>query len=252
MNRSASRFLAGLGVVAFGGLPMGGCDSSHADLPLPVEIAEVVVVNTADSFTVALLGVGYTGTVDRMWSCSGTQAQLSLGTSMIGGSVRIRVYDHAGTAVYDNLHGATMGGLTVQTRPGGGAGTWRVILDFTGATWTGAIAFDADNPQTNDAIAIGSGIGGSDSCLFYADWDASSGTPVHVSVASGLATGSIEIRIWDPAAPPGTPTRTYAIPFGTGAISDDIVTATPRGTWAIEIDFNGCTLGGAIGVTNGP
>ena len=171
---------------------MGGCDEPHADLPLPREVAEVVVVNAADSFTVALVGLGYTGTVDRMWPCSGTQARLSLGTSTIAGSVRIRVYDHAGTAVYDNLHGATMGGLTAPTKPGGAAGTWRVILDFTGATWTGAISFDADNPQTNDAVSI-----------------------------------------------------------GTGAISDDIVTATARGTWTIQVDLNGCTLGGAISITNG-
>ena len=229
---------------------MAGCgDDGTPD----VDLAEVIVVNTPDSFTATLVGFGYSGSVDRTWSCSGTQARLSLGTSLLGGSVHIRVYDDAGTSVYDNHHGATMGGLAVQTRPGGAAGTWRVVLDFTDACWTGAITLDADTPQTNDAIAIGDGIGGSDSYVFFADWDASAETPVHVSAASGLSSGSIQIRIWDPAvAPPAAPTTTHAITTGIGAISDDIVTATARGTWRIEIDLTGCTLGGAIDITNGP
>jgi hypothetical protein len=248
MKRATLRLLACLGLV-----PLGGCSPNNTGLPadLPM-VAEVIVVNTADSFTTTLVGLGYTGTVDRMWPCSGTQAVVTLGTSLLGGSVRIRIDDDAGTNVYDNLHGTTMGGLTAPTSPGGVAGSWRVILDFTNANWTGAITLDADNPQTNDAISIGTGIGGSGSFVFHADWDASSGTPAHVSVASGLSSGSIQIRIWDPAAPPATPTQSYSIPFGTGAISDDITTGTARGTWTIQIDFSGCTLGGAIAITNGP
>jgi hypothetical protein len=249
MHRTTRHLLTVLGAFLLAAAPMGGCGGSGAP---DVDLAEVIVVDSADSFTVALVGLGYTGTVDRTWPCSGTQAVVTLGTSLLGGSVRIRVHDDAGTTVYDNVHGVTMGGMTVQTRPGGVAGTWRVILDFTDASWTGAITLDADNPQTNDSISIGTGIGGSGSFVFHADWDASSGTPVHVSVVSGLSSGSIQIRLWDPAAPPATPTRTYSIPFGTGAISDDITTGTSRGTWTIQIDFSGCTLGGAIDVTNGP
>ena len=249
MRRDAARLLACLGIVLSGAI-LGGCDSSGDDRPPALDVAEILVVNQPDDFTVVLIGLGYNGIVDRTWSCSGTQARLSLGTSLLDGSVSVRIYDDAGTVVYDNVHGVTMGGLTAQTLPGGASGTWRVILDFSGATWTGAVVVAADTPQTNDAITIGSGIGGSGSFVFHADWDASSGTPVRVSVASGLATGSIEIRIWDPAAPPVIPTQTYLIPFGTGAISDEIVTAAPRGTWTVEIDFNGCTLGGAISITN--
>jgi hypothetical protein len=249
MKRVVLRLLASLGVVPFTGLLLGGCDDTVHDVP---RVSEVIVVNTADTFTTTLVGLGYSGTVDQMWPCSGTQAQVTLGTSMLGGSVHILIEDDAGTPVYDNHHGGTLGGLTVQTKPGGAAGTWHVALDFTDASWAGAITFTADNPQTNDSISIGSGIGGSDSYVFYADWDASSGPPVHVSVATGLSSGSIQIRIWDPAAPPGTPTRTYAIDTGTGAVSDDIATGTVRGTWTIQIDFSGCTLGGAISVTNGP
>jgi hypothetical protein len=250
MQRDAARLLAFLGGFSLGLIQMGGCDSSGDGRPPAVEIAEIIVVNQPDDFTVALVGLGYSGTVDRTWSCSGTQARLSLGTSLLDGSVAVRIHDDAGSVVYDNVHGVTMGGLTAQTLPGGVPGTWRVVLDFAGATWTGAVIVAADAPQTNDAITIGSGIGGSGSFVFHADWDASSGTPVQVSVASGLATGSIEIRIWDPAALPPIPTQAYIIPFGTGAISDDIVTGTPRGTWTVEIDFNGCTLGGAISITN--
>jgi hypothetical protein len=88
---------------------MAGCgDDGTPD----VDLAEVIVVNTPDSFTATLVGFGYSGSINRTWSCSGTQARLSLGTALLGGSVHIRIDDDAGTSVYDNHHGATMGGLT--------------------------------------------------------------------------------------------------------------------------------------------
>ena len=116
MKRTASVALACMGLLTFGGSQMGGCGTAGTDIPL---ISEVIVVNVADSFTVTLVGFGYSGSVDQNWSCSGTQAKVTLGTSMFGGSAHIVIQDNAGTTVYDNTHSGSIGGITVQTSPGG-------------------------------------------------------------------------------------------------------------------------------------
>jgi len=236
-----------LALLSFGGSQMGGCGGGgHIFIPL---VSEVVVVNTADTFTVTLVGFGYDGTIDRMWPCSASQAKVTLGTSMFGGSVHIVIRDNANTVVYDNIHSGTTGGLTVQTAPGGVAGTWRVVFDFNNASWSGAIVLDADNPPQPDTISIGSGIGGSDSYLFHAGWDTTT-VPVHVSVATGLSSGSVRIRIWDPGTPTTNPAPyDVTVTSASAAVSDDILTGGP-GTWTIQIDFSGATLGGAIDLTN--
>lgn len=213
----------------------------------PGAISQVIVVNTGDTFTVTLVGIGYSGTVDQNWACSTPQANVTLGTSMLGGSVHIVVRDNANTVVYDNSHSGSMGAINVQTMPGGVAGTWRVTMTFSGCSWAGAIVIDADTLPQPDAIAIGSGISTSDSNLYQAGWDATV-TPVHVSVATGLNSGSIRIRIWNPAAPPGTPTYDVTVTSASPAVSVDV--AGGPGTWTVQIDFNGAALGGAISITN--
>jgi hypothetical protein len=87
MRRFAATLLACLGLLTLGGSQMGGCGGG-APITLPL-LSEVVVVNTADSSTVTLVGFGYDGTIDRMWPCSASQAKVTLGTSMFGGSVHI-------------------------------------------------------------------------------------------------------------------------------------------------------------------
>lgn len=246
MSRAMSLTLACLGLLGFGGSQMGGCGSGGGGIPF---IADVVVVNTADTFTVTLVGLGYSGTVDRNWPCSGTQAKVSLGTSMFGGSVHIVIQDNAGTTVYDNTHSGTTGGITVQTKPGGVAGTWHVNLHFSDASWAGAITFNADNPQTADVVSIGSGFGGSDSNLYHAAWDTGS-APVHVSVATGLTSGSLRVRIWNPATPTTSPASyDVTVTSVSPAVSDDIVTGG-AGTWTIQVDFSGAVLGGAVSISN--
>lgn len=233
------RKLAGLALLGFLG---PACLSTT-----PGAISQVIVVNNNDNFTVTLVGFGYSGTVDRPWACSTPQANVTLGTSMLGGSVHIVIRDNANTVVYDNTHSGSMGAIDVQTMPGAVAGAWRVTMDFSGCTWAGAIVIDADTLPKPDAISIGSGISTSDSNLYLAGWDASV-TPVHVSVATGLNSGSIRVRIWNPTAPPGTPSYDITVTSASPAVSDDVAGAA--GTWTVQIDFNGASLGGAISITN--
>jgi hypothetical protein len=232
----------------FGGSQMGGCGSSST--PFVPQVASVVVVNTADTFTVTLVGFGYSGTVDRMWSCSAAQAKLTLGSSMVGGSVHIVIQDNGGGTVYDNVHSNTMGGLTVQTKPGGAPGTWHVVMSFSGATWTGAVVLDADTLPAPDAVSIGSGIGGSDTYIFHGGWNATGGTPIQVTVATGITGGSVRIRLWDPATPTTSPAPfDQTVNVGTPTLNGSITTGG-AGTWTVQIDFSSCVLGGAISITN--
>jgi len=226
-----------------------GCGGSGAGVVFPI-VAQVVVVNTQNSFTVTLVGFGYDGTVNQNWKCDGDQAKLTLGTSMFGGTMHIVIKDHAGTTVYNNIHSGSMGGLTVQTDPGGVPGTWNVFIDFNDSSWAGAITVNADFPDTKDAISIGSGIGGSDTYIFHATWDGTVGMPVHVSVATGMTSGTVRVRIWDPLTLTSGP-ASYDVTqiVGAAAVSDDIQTGG-SGTWTVQIDFSGCTLGGAISITN--
>lgn len=223
---------------------MGGCGSGGG-----IFVSYVVVVNNPDQFTATLVGFDVDSTIDRTWPCNSSQAEVTIGSSMFGGSVHILVEDDVGTVVYDNTHSGTIGGITLKTRPGGVPGAWRVFMDFDNAAWAGAIVLSADNPPTPDAISIGTGVGNDDSLILFADWDTTT-VPVHVSVATGLTAGTVRVRLWDPDDPVGTPSYDLLINTGTGAVSDDVDTAAAAGIWTIQIDFTGATLGGAVGITN--
>jgi hypothetical protein len=239
------KLMAAALLLSLGGSQMGGCGSGGGG----VFVSYVVVVNTTDQFTATLVGFDVDSTIDRTWVCTEPQANLTIGSSMFSGSVHIVVEDDNGDVVYDNIHSGNVGGVTVQTAPGGVPGVWRVFMDFDDAAWAGAIVLEADNPPTLDAISIGSGISNDDSLIFYASWDTTT-VPVHVSMASGLSAGTVRVRLWDPDDPIGTPSFDMTINTGTGAVSQDIDTAAAAGTWMIQIDFTGCTLGGAISITN--
>lgn len=245
MRHVAMLALSWLGLLTLGGTQMGGCGSTGAGL----FVSYVVVVNQTDSFVTTLVGLDYDGTVDRVWRCDSPQANVTIGGAMYGGSVRILIEDDAGTVVYDNVHSGSVGGISVQTMPGGVPGFWHVVLDFNDAGWSGAITLTADDPPTKDSISIGNGIGTSDSYLLYAEWDTDT-VPVHVSLASGLSAGQVRIRLWDPDDPIGSPTYDAVINTGTGAVSDDIDTAAGPGIWMIQIDCSGTTLGSAISISN--
>jgi hypothetical protein len=232
-------------LLSLGGSQMGGCGNSSG-----IFVSYVVVVNQTDTFTATLVGFDVDSTIDRTWVCTEPQANLTIGSSMFGGSVHIVVEDDNGDVVYDNVHSGNVGAISVQTAPNGVPGAWRVFMDFDDAAWAGAIVLEADTPPTPDEISIGSGISNDDSLILFAEWDTAT-VPVHVSMATGLSGGTVRVRLWDPDDDPvGTPSFDMVINTGTGAVSQDVVTAAAGGTWMIQIDFTGCTLGGAISISN--
>jgi len=235
--------------LSLAGSQMGGCGSGGG-----VFVSYVVVVNTTDNFTATLAGFDVDSTIDRTWICTEPQANLTIASSFFTGSVHILVEDDNGDVVYDNVHEGNVGSVSVQTRPNGAPGNWRVFMDFDDAAWSGAIVLEADDPPTPDEISIGTGVGGDSILVLHASWDAGS-APIHVSVAGGVSGGSVTIRLWDPddnfaAAAPYEVT----LNAGASAFTDDLTSTTtgtaPTGTWQIMIILNDAALGGAITITN--
>ena len=236
--------------LSLAGSQMGGCGGSPAGL----FVSYVVVVNTTDQFTATLVGFDVDTTIDRAWICTEPQANLTIASSMFTGSVHILVQDDNGDEVYNNVHGGNIGAVTVQTRPGGAPGTWRVFMDFDDAAWSGAIVLEADDPPTPDEISIGTGIGGDCFLLLHAFWDAGS-APVHLSVAGGVSGGSVTIRLWDPdddllAAAPYEVTLNAGASSFTADLTSTTTGTAPAGTWTIQIILNDAAVGGAISLTN--
>ena len=235
--------------LSLAGSQMGGCGS-----PGGVFVSYVVVVNTTDSFTATLVGFDVDTTIDRTWICTEPQAKLTIGSSMLGGSVHILVEDDNGDVVYDNVHRGNIGGITVQTKPDAAPGAWRVFMHFNNAAWTGAIVLTADDPPSADTISVGTGIGTDTLLTLFAKWDTSV-APVHVSLASGLSGGSVTIRLWDPDDDWNAPAPYEAVIYTvTGTFTADLTSTTtgtaPAGTWMIQIICNDATLGGAITLHN--
>jgi hypothetical protein len=245
VKNSIRRAATGFALAAFvglGGTQMGGC-------PLGGEGSFLIVVNNPDTFTVTLMGVDYSGTLNRTWSCSAPQANLSIGGMVVTGWVHIIILDNNGTTVYDNIHGASIGGVAVPTMPGGAPGNWQISMTFSNASWIGAISLTADSPPKPDSISIGMGIGGSGSLTLYAGWSAG---PVSVSMASALSTGTIRVRLWDPSGAPlysAPPIYDKVIGPVIGAVSDN-VTGALAGVWKIQLDISGASMGSAIDLTN--
>jgi hypothetical protein len=236
--------------LSLAGSQMGGCGSTGGG----VFVSYVVVVNTTDSFTATLVGFDVDSTIDRTWVCTEPQANLTIASSFFSGSVHIVVEDDNGDVVYNNVHEGSVGAVTVQTKPGGVPGTWRVFMDFDDAAWSGAIVLEADDPPTQDEISIGTGVGGDCILLLHASWDASS-ADIHLSVAGGLSGGSVTIRLWDPDDDFMAPAP-YEVTLNAGAstFTDDLTSTTtgtaPAGTWQIQIILNDAALGGAITLSN--
>jgi len=230
------------GILALAGSQMGGCGPGGNDDAIP-SVSMVVVVSVTDSYTASLQGVRHSETVTRPWPCTAAQANLALGQSIAEGSVRIQVFDDAGTSVYDNTHGASVNGLSTQTRPGGAPGTWTVILTVSDATWQGAITLNADSPPSADGVTLGSGFSTSGSWTFHAGWSA--GT-AQVTVAAGLSSGSVRIRIWDGAA---ALVYDRTLTPVTGAVSEPTASGA-AGTWTIVLDFGGAVAGGAVSLAD--
>lgn len=212
-----------------------GCGGNGTDLLLDLDL--VVATNTPDNFSIAGVSTSLSGTRTYSWDCSKGQANLSIGSTLTYGSIRLVVKDGAGATVHDNTYEAALvGGITAFTKSGGTAGTWTLTFTFNNALWTGALTVKADTLDDPDAISIG-GTGALDTTwIFEPGWNTNA---LDVSIG-GVSGGSVRVQIWD----------------GTGALVLDQtvsgVTAysgTPSGAagvWMVQIDYSNAVSAGAV------
>ena len=216
-----------------------GCGGTGAtDLLFALDL--VVATNTPDSFSIAGVSTSLDGTRTYNWSSSKGQANLSIGSTLVAGSIRLKVYDGNNALVHDNTYEAALaGGVTAMTKSGGAPGTWTLQFTFNNAFWTGALTVHADTLDDADQISIG-GTGSLDcTWLFQPGWNAN---PVNVSIG-GVSGGSIHVLIQD----------------GAGATVLDVTvngvsayTASPTGVagvWMVQIDYNSAVSAGAVSLS---
>jgi hypothetical protein len=197
----------------------------------------IVATNTPDSFSIAGISTSFSGTRTYSWSSSKGQANLSIGSTLTSGSIRLEAFDGSGALVHDNTYEAVLiGGVTAITKAGGAPGTWTLRFTFSNALWSGALTVDADVSNLADEISIG-GTGGLDvSWIFQPGWDAN---PVTISIG-GMSSGSVRIRLWD-----GAGTAVFDQTVSGGAA----YSATPTGAagvWTVQIDYNSAIGVGAV------
>lgn len=229
-----------MGLLALAGSQAGGCGSVGGG---GSGTAMVVVSNSTDRFVVTVSGWDIDQNIDRTWSCTRTQARITLASSLSEGSFTLIVYDGLGAVVYDNRHEG-IGGLETQTRAGA-PGTWRVFLDFSDARLSGEIVLVGDTGAAEDLLSIASAFGGSGQYTFHAEWGA-----VQASVSIGsVSAGSVQIRIWDGSQDPDVDAPLLEADVGTGGLNT-MSGPGSAGTWTIKLGLSSGALAGAISVTS--
>jgi hypothetical protein len=216
----------------------GGCGDTGTDLLFDLDL--VVVTNNADDFSIAGVSTALTTTRTYSWSCSTGQANLSIGSTLSNGSIRLEVHDNAGNLVHDNTYCAVLiGGITAFTKSGGAAGTWTLKFTFDHALFTGAITVKADTLSNADGISVG-GTGALDGVLiFEPGWNT---TALNVSIG-GVSSGNIHVTITDGAGfevfnqTNGAVTALNANPSGAA------------GVWLVQIDFDHTVGAGAVTIS---
>jgi len=228
-----------IGGIALAGILAAGCGgNTGTDLLFALDL--VVVTNNPDSFTVAGVTTSISGTRTYTWSCSAPQANLSIGSTLTNGSIRLEVFDHGGNLVHDNTYDfVLLGGVTAFTKSGGAVGTWTLRFTFNNALWTGALTLQADTLNAADAISIG-GTGVLDaSWIFEPGWGTA---PLDVSIG-GVSGGSVRVRIWDGGA---------ALVLDQTVSGVGSVTAAPTGAagvWMVQIDYNSAVSAGSVSLS---
>src|SRR5262245_15792668 len=107
-----------------------GCGSSGVGTSYVINVDLVVATNVPDSFSIAGVSTSLNATRTYMWSCSKGQANLSIGSELLNGSIRIQAWDGAGNPVHDNTYDSVLvGAVSAFTRSGGASGFW--TLKFT-------------------------------------------------------------------------------------------------------------------------
>jgi hypothetical protein len=225
-----------LGAILAAGLWTGcGVDGPGGGLVFNVDL--IVATNTPDSFSIAGVSTSFSGARTYSWSCSQGQANLSIGSTLTAGSIRLEAFDGTGALVHDNTYEAVLiGGVTAFTKAGASAGTWTLKFTFSNALWTGALTVTADTSNLPDQVSVG-GTGALDvSWIYQPGWSAS---PVNVSVG-GMSGGSVRIRLWDGG---------NTLVFDQTVLGVSSYTATPSGAagvWTVQIDYNSAIGVGAV------
>jgi hypothetical protein len=229
------------GAILAGALWTGCGADGGTDLIFNIDL--IVATNNPDNFSIAGVSTSYSGSRTYNWSCSTGQANISLGTELLDGSIRLQVWDGDGDLVHDNTYEAVLiGGVNVFTKsqPDPVAPeTWTLKFTFNDAFWTGALTVKADTFPDPDEISIGgTGADLDGSWIFEPGWD---GNDVNISIG-GVTGGTIRVRIWD-----GGATLKEDATVTTGATYTNIVTGV-AGVWMVQIDFTNAAGAGAITV----
>jgi len=206
-----------------------------------VNFSMLAPISVPDTFTIAGVGTNVSGSGSYLWDCSTGQANVTLGTSLIDGTIRLQVWDGNGMLVHDNKYEASLnGGLTAFTAADGASGIWTLKFIFRNAFWAGDITLTADTTPDPDAITI-AGTGSQDSVMkFEPGWTAND---VNITVA-GMTSGTVAIEMWD-----GNGTKVYDDIFFGIAGMNDTVSGGAAGTWLVRIEFKSCINVGAITIS---
>jgi hypothetical protein len=222
------------GLILAAGL-CAGCDPTGGGVLINIDL---LVVNPADdNFTITGVGTSINGSRTYAWNCSKAQANITMGSTLTVGWVRLQAWDDNGLLVHDNRYEAALiGAVTSFTAADGQAGSWTLKFTFHNAMFTGALTVQADTLDDPDEITVAGATSLDVTWIFEPGWDAN---PVNIDIA-GMSSGTVRVRLWD----------------GTGALAYDNTffgigggTATPTGAagvWRVQLDFNSCISLGAV------
>jgi len=223
-----------LGILLAGGL-CSGCGPDSVGVFINVDL--IVEINQPDDFTITGVSTGISGSRTFLWSCSKDQANVTIGSTLTTGWIRLQAWDDDGKLVHDNKYKAALiGAVTSFTAADGKAGLWTLKFTFHDAMFSGALTVKADTLDDPDAITVAGATSLDVTWIFEPGWDAN---PVNIDIG-GMSSGTVRVRLWD----------------GTGALAYDNTffgigggTATPTGAagvWRVQLDFNSCLSLGAV------
>jgi len=223
-----------LGMILAGGL-CAGCGGNGVGLLFNLDI--LVVTNVKNTFEIAGVATSINGTRTYSWNTDKGQANLTIGSTLLNGSIRLEAFDENGTLVHDNTYkSGLIGAVSAFTKADGVAGTWSLRFTFNNAFFDGALVLKADEFDDPDAFSVGGTAALKVSWIYEPHWNTNQ---VHIDVG-GMSSGKIRIRLWD-----GLGTLVHDVEyFGISGISD---TATGSdGIWMVQIDFIDAVGAGAV------
>jgi hypothetical protein len=221
-------------ILLAGGLCLG-CDPSGGGLFINIDI--LVVTPTADNYVIAGVSTGISGSRTDSWQCSKDQANITIGSTLTAGWIRLQAWDDNGMLVHDNRYEAALiGAVTGFTAADGKAGTWTLTFTFHNAMFSGALTVKADTLDDPDAITVAGATSLDVSWIFEPGWDTN---PVNVDVA-GMSAGTVRVRLWDGNGTLVLDDTYFGIGGGTAAPTG------AAGVWRVQLDFNSCVSLGAV------